>query len=281
MLSDDLTAKYIKPLFPMPTNLKPSGKLKNKIRCVLFDIYGTLFISEAGDIGIAKKEPRQIKNLKELLFKFGVNSPPEKILDNLFRAIKKKHDSLQKEGVDFPEVVIEHIWMHVLENDDVELVKAFAAEFELIVNPVYPMPNLQKMLSVCKDLNLPMGVVSNAQFYTPFLFNRFLNADMEDLGFHPDLVFFSYKFGYAKPSTFLFREAIDRLKSKNIGADSVLYIGNDMLNDIYPAKNVGFSTALFAGDARSLRLREGNPTCNDISADIVVTDLIQILEYVR
>jgi putative hydrolase of the HAD superfamily len=137
------------------------------------------------------------------------------------------------------------------------------------------------MLSVYKDLNLPMGVVSNAQFYTPFLFNRFLNSDMEDLGFHPDLIFFSYKFGYAKPSTFLFREAIERLKSSDIRADSVLYIGNDMLNDIYPAKTVGFSTALFAGDTRSLRLREGNPSCKNISADIVITDLIQLLDHVQ
>ncbi len=281
MLNNELMAKYIRPLSPIPTNLKPGGKLKKKIRCLLFDIYGTLFISGTGDIGIAKKESQQKKNLKELLLKFGLDISPGKILDNLFRAIEKTHDSLKKEGVDFPEVVIEHIWMRILRNDDVELAKAFAAEFELIFNPVYPMPNLQKMLSVYKDLNLPMGVVSNAQFYTPFLFNRFLNADMEDLGFHPDLIFFSYKFGYAKPSTFLFREAIERLKSSDIRADSVLYIGNDMLNDIYPAKTVGFSTALFAGDTRSLRLREGNPSCKNISADIVITDLIQLLDHVQ
>jgi len=67
----------------------------------------------------------------------------------------------------------------------------------------------------------------------------------------------------------------------SISAHSVLYIGNDMLNDIYPAKKAGFRTALFAGDARSLRLRENDPKCKDLSADIIITDLIQILDHIQ
>jgi putative hydrolase of the HAD superfamily len=53
-----------------------------------------------------------------------------------------------------------------------------------------------------------------------------------------------------------------------------------MLNDIYPAKNAGFNTALFAGDARSLRLRKDIPECKTLSADLVITDLIQLLDYI-
>jgi len=54
-----------------------------------------------------------------------------------------------------------------------------------------------------------------------------------------------------------------------------------MLNDIYPAKMVGFKTALFAGDARSLRLRKNHPKCQNLSADIIITDLAQILDLVK
>ena len=60
---------------------------------------------------------------------------------------------------------------------------------------------------------------------------------------------------------------------------AVLYVGNDMLNDIYPAAKAGFKTALFAGDSRSLRLRKDKPKCKYLSADIVITDLIQLLDY--
>ena len=125
-----------------------------------------------------------------------------------------------------------------------------------------------------------MGIISNAQFYTPYLFKWFLDSSLDDLGFHPDLIFFSYKYGYAKPSSFMFTAAADTLKVMGVPEHSVLYVGNDMLNDIYPAKTVGFKTALFAGDARSLRLRENDPRCNNHSADLIVTDLIQLGEYI-
>ncbi len=281
MLSDALISKYIKPLSPLPTHLGPSGNLKTKIHCLLFDIYGTLFVSGSGDISIVKKESHHIEKLENLLLKFGVGTPPQVVLNKLFSTIENMHNSLRKKGVDFPEVVIEQIWMSVLENDDLETVKAFAAEFELIVNPVYPMPHLKKMLSVCKDLNILMGIISNAQFYTPYLFNWFLGANTKSLGFHPDLILFSYKYGYAKPSTFLFQLAAKWLENNSIKIQSALYIGNDMLNDIYPAKKVGFSTALFAGDVRSLRLRENDPKCKNLSADIVITDLVQILDHIQ
>ena len=52
-----------------------------------------------------------------------------------------------------------------------------------------------------------------------------------------------------------------------------------MLNDIYPARQLGFQTALFAGDARSLRLRPEDPRCSDLPVDIILTDLGQLIGY--
>ena len=56
----------------------------------------------------------------------------------------------------------------------------------------------------------------------------------------------------------------------------ILYLGNDMLNDIWAAAQVGFRTALFAGDARSLRLREDREEIGDISPNAVITELKQL-----
>ena len=176
---------------------------------------------------------------------------------------------------------IDRIWAHVLEIEELDAVRAFAVEFEMMVNPVYPMPNLKRMLSGLKKLKVLMGIISNAQFFTPYLFNWFLNSSPEDLGFKSDLIFYSYKSGHAKPSPFMFDAAAKNLRNMDILAHSVLYIGNDMLNDIYPAKTVGFKTVLFAGDARSLRLRENHLKCRSLYADIVITDLAQILDLVK
>ena len=122
-----------------------------------------------------------------------------------------------------------------------------------------------------------MGIISNAQFYTPLLFEWFLNANLTELGFTPELVLLSYCYGQAKPSGLLFQRAVEQLKEMGIHKRSVLYLGNDMLNDIYPAHTVGFQTALFAGDARSLRWRKKDWRCRDLSADLVITDLMQLV----
>ena len=73
------------------------------------------------------------------------------------------------QGIDYPEVDIIRIWQQVLGLDDMPWVKDFALEYELIVNPVYPMPGLEELLSACNTRKMPMGIISNAQFYTVYL----------------------------------------------------------------------------------------------------------------
>ena len=125
-----------------------------------------------------------------------------------------------------------------------------------------------------------MGIISNAQFYTAYLFKWFLGSDLNDLGFDPELVYYSYQYEIAKPSPILFQLAAQKLKERGITPPCVLYIGNDMLNDIYPAKAIGFQTALFAGDRRSLRLRADDPRCKHLRADLVITDLDQLIPHI-
>lgn len=278
-MNKDLFEKYLIPLSPLPTPLNQSGKLDKKIKCILFDIYGTLFISGSGDIGTAKKISQETDKIERLLEKFKIKRNAKTLLNHFFDTIEKQHEKLRKKGIDFPEIEIDKIWTLILDFKNLDIARAFALEFELIVNPVYPMPNLKEVLRELKNRHITLGIISNAQFFTPFLFDWFLKSDLKNLGFEPNLILFSYKFGHAKPSSFLFEVASSRLKDINIPTGSVLYIGNDMLNDIYPAQKAAFKTGLFAGDARSLRLRSDEPVCKNLSADIVITDLIQLLDY--
>ncbi len=62
-----LIAEYIRPMKPVPTARTRTGTLTDKIECILFDVYGTLFISGSGDIHMAPKEPRDNHHLKKLL----------------------------------------------------------------------------------------------------------------------------------------------------------------------------------------------------------------------
>ena len=266
-------------LTPQPTNLQPGGKLNHKIQCVLLDVYGTLFISASGDIGVAKNGPDNAWKLKPLLRKFGISQPAASLLNDFFGAIENEHQNLRRAGTDHPEIRIEKIWQQVLNIKTIDQAKAFAAEFEMIANPMFPMPHLKEMLYFCRQKEIALGIISNAQFYTPLFMEWFLGRPMTDLGFDPELMIYSYQQQQAKPSLSLFRLAAARLKNKRIPEKAVIYLGNDMLNDIYPAHTVGFNTALFAGDARSLRLRDEDPRCKNVSPDLIITELLQILDH--
>ncbi|MCP3875524.1 MAG: HAD family hydrolase, partial [Desulfobacteraceae bacterium] len=223
---------YLSPLLPISTDTKALGRPTLDIQCILFDIYGTLFISGSGDIGISKKSGNTEDKLSNLLQSYAINKPAETILKTFFNAIEAKHLELIKKGIEHPEVVIEKIWMKVLCTSDMEKAKSFALEYELISNPVWPMPGLSALIADCKKQGIAMGIISNAQFYTPFMFQWFLKKNLEDLGFDADLLFFSYKILHAKPSLHMFDLAKQQLAQKAILPKNTLYLGNDMLNDM-------------------------------------------------
>jgi putative hydrolase of the HAD superfamily len=279
MLTKEEFLSNVTPLKPLPTNIQPGGTLNHKIECVLFDVYGTLFISASGDIGVVKKQSENTWKLEPLLRKFGISRPPASLLNDFFFAIQNEHQNLRQAGTNHPEIRIEEIWKQVLNIKNLDQAKAFAVEFEMFANPVYPMPHLNEMLYACRHKKISLGIISNAQFYTPLLMEWFLDCDLTNLGFDPELTIFSYQHQRAKPSLSLFRLAVEQLKKKRIPKKAVIYLGNDVLNDIYPAKTLGFQTALFAGDARSLRLREKDPRCKTVSPDLIITELLQILDH--
>ena len=156
-------------------------------------------------------------------------------------------------------------------------IEELAVRYECIVNPVWPMPGSGTLLKKLQDMRIITGIVSNAQFYTPLIFKALLGASPEELGFKDKLLIFSYAHGEAKPSVELFRKVTEALKVDfGISGKNVLYVGNDILNDIKPAKESGLRTALFAGDERSLRLREDTPACRNILPDMIVKNLREI-----
>jgi len=278
MDNDAVFEEYIHALEPIPTGETPTGLSKiRQVKGMLFDVYGTLLISASGDRDSQAVSHNRKRVLAGVLRRYGITRTPEDLMDSLRQAIENEHDSRRQEGIAHPEVDIVRIWQKVLCTDDAAWVKTFALEYEMVVNPVYPMPGLANLLSACRGQKLLPGIISNAQFYTPRLLERLLGAPLDMCGFDPQLTFFSYRFGSAKPSSFMFELAAEIFSRRGIPAASVLYVGNDMGNDILPARTVGFQTALFAGDRRSLRKRPDDAGCRHLVPDMVVTDLRQLI----
>ncbi|MDR0759774.1 MAG: HAD family hydrolase [Treponema sp.] len=233
------------------------------IRAVIFDLYGTLFISAAGDIGVVDSGSMQ-SNLDSLASLLGGDHTGEE-LQNYFRtSVLKIHEELFAKTL-YPEVRVEKIWAGFLRTKVRKQRAAdgfamspeeLALRYELAVNPVYLMPGAGETIRALKDAGLVLGLISNAQFFTPLLFNALLGASPADLGFNQGISIYSYEAGEAKPSPVLFALARARLTALGIAPEAALYVGNDMLNDVYAASSSGFKTLLFAGDDRSLRLRK-------------------------
>jgi putative hydrolase of the HAD superfamily len=264
-------------------NAGATGPRMPAIRAALFDIYGTLFCSAAGDIASGADEYGTAENLDPLAALF--NRTGAELRAYFRAAVEKRH---RESPHPYPEVRVEEIWTAFLEEAGASATftgdgEELALRYELAVNPVYPMPGVLETLRALKRRGCILGIISNAQFFTPLLFDAFFGAGPGELGFDPDLLIYSFEAGEAKPSAALFAGAVERLGERGISPESCVYTGNDMLNDIYAAAGAGFKTLLFAGDRRSLRLRgfprEGGPGSGGPPTGIIrnLTDITGIL----
>jgi putative hydrolase of the HAD superfamily len=245
------------------------------IRSVIFDIYGTLFISAAGDISAGADTP--LHSPDSLAGEYGLSA---EALGEYFReAALKRHRELRGKTA-YPELRVEEVWADFLRHhgkgNSGDHARELALRYELTVNPVYPMPGAGETLALLRSRSIRLGLISNAQFFTPLLFDAFFGAPPEALGFDPELRIYSFEREEAKPSPNLFTPAARRLESLGLKPENALYVGNDMLNDVFAAAKAGFKTALFAGDRRSLRLREGDSRVRGIMPDRVIRNLKDI-----
>ncbi|MCL2480828.1 MAG: HAD family hydrolase [Spirochaetaceae bacterium] len=274
------SAKTIQP--PGSWGDKPRGK---NIKCLFFDLYGTLFISEAGDIAssVEKKDGSFFyKTLKICGIKeFDNNHDINKFLDLFYSAILEKHRIEKENGNATPEIDIRDIWQETLNNfgisKNIYEIEKIAVIYESLVNKTWPMPGLKNILNFISKKGIPMGIISNAQFFSEYLFEAHLKKSPLKLGFLKSLCYYSYNNKIAKPGKAMFEEALSAIKKeKKIISEEILYVGNDMLNDIKPAALSGMQTCLFAGDKRSLRLRTGREEIKNITPDYVITELCML-----
>ena len=250
------------------------------VKAVLFDVYGTLFCSAAGDIGLAAKETGAAQALNSLAGQYGLTG--EEMRSYFLEQVAAIHRESSVHTL-WPEVRVEEIWAEFLRqntaggvNENNVQSRELALRYELAVNPVYPMPGAAQTIAALRKAGLVLGIISNAQFFTPLLFEAFLGAPPENLGFDPGLIIWSFEQGEAKPSPRLFEAAAGQLEERGIAAAECAFVGNDMLSDIYGAVTAGLLGVLFAGDSRSLRLREGDERLRDLRPSIIIRSLEEL-----
>lgn len=227
--------------------------LPRKPKAVALDVYGTLL---AG----AQAEPGAVLAARWESVDLG---------SALAAIIAEDHARARAAGIAWPEVDGVSVFMRALNANAHDAARACVA-WECAVNPCAPMPGALSFLDECSAAGLSLGIVSNAQFYTPLFlaeaFGRGLSGP-QGLGFEPGLCFWSYRAGRAKPDTWLYHRLADALAARGLKTEDVLYIGNDARNDCMAARAAGFMTLLFAGDGTSYRPRHGEVSLDEPPAD--------------
>lgn len=288
--------KDILPLDIRPTDAKASYQKEAGIKAVVFDIYGTLIISASGDVMQADYSADMFRDACHTAgVKIKADDDASLLqMHDIYEKVVKAHKERSKQnGIPFPEVDIEKVWTDVLtESEDKGLIalngiwdlRAFIFVFELKSNPVWPMPGLKETLTGIQEKGYKLGIVSNAQFYTPVIMNHFLYDKISGTpfldGFDEKISVFSYKLLKGKPDTAIYEALFPGLKELGIKNDEVLYVGNDMLKDIWPAGKLGFKTVFYAGDQRAYRLRRDHPEASKAKPDHIITSLTQLLEII-
>src|SRR5690606_29787077 len=105
------------PLTPIPTGEGPVLRRLEGVRAVLFDVYGTLFISASGDIDAAASQDRE-RAFREAGALCGLIDLPDPTgaISHLDWFIKGHHRAAKAAGTAHPEVDILEIWRSVFDD---------------------------------------------------------------------------------------------------------------------------------------------------------------------
>ena len=292
---------------PVPADVNPQIADLSDARAVFWDVYGTLCGVSVGDLQRTLEYENRLTQAAGAVIEEFQLAPaltqlyPDRLADIALRdryleLIAESHERSRAAGIECPEVVIEQIWLWILEHcrqagyetgyDEPLLDTAYRAAyfFDASIQYNYLYPGIADCLTKLSEAHLVQGIISNAQFYTPIQLRRLLrealqrdNVELEDF-FDESLVFFSYELGYSKPNQGAFQKANRVLAQRGIKPEEVVYIGNDMLNDVWAAARAGWRTILFAVDESQTTLRSDEPNCTQVQPDAVVTNAESLLE---
>lgn len=213
------------------------------IRVALFDVYGTLLLSSP--------RPDAEKAFSSWWIQW-IHTPMPNYLEfkkKLRDKISISHNESQLAGVDFPEVqwlsivqsaLEDHGWKNSESAADLE---AIATSLVEVGHTFSIMPGAVELIRSFQSAGLPLGIVSNAQPYTPIHLKEALaSGGIHEWPFDEAWSFWSWKFGFSKPCPAVFQIFSARAEAVGWKRSQILYFGDRPDNDIKPAQRAGWRT---------------------------------------
>lgn len=224
------------------------------IKAILFDLDNTL-------IDFVKMKTQSLESAAEAMIKAGLKMSKEEILKDMYIIYDKK-------GIEFQEIFQEFLKSKGEINYKI-LAEAISAYRKVKYLTLTPYPNTLSTLIKLKVKGLKLGIVSDAPKLQAWI--RLADLKLTDVF---DFVITAEDVGEMKPHEVPYRKALEIL---DLGAEEVLFVGDNPSRDILGAKNVGMKTC-FAKYGLSEGLVSGHTdTSINVSADYEINDIVELL----
>lgn len=236
------------------------------IRAIAFDVNGTLV-----EIWTDEHLEEIFRAAGHLLTYQGIELRRTEVRERYFELMTRQRRASPEAHPEFDAVAI---WRTIVEEGASDFTRALAPE-KLAQLPLF-LAEMQRGISrrklalypfVAETLEalhgrLPMALVTDAQ-------SAYARAELHQVGIlrYFDPIVVSGDHGYRKPDRRLFELAIGAL---GVGAEHVLYVGNDMHRDIFGAREAGMRTAMFDSN-------QGTKEHGDCEPDHRIADFRELL----
>ena len=287
-----IVSSLLGPIETKPSSVELKLKKLNGIKAVIFDVSGTLLTASTHLKIIPEPSEDYDQSIIDALegADFDILDVNEKFSEIYIGHLRAHYDIRAAEGITYPEVNICDVWQDYLnelfsngsiDGDITERsIMKLIMRHECNVAPVWPQKNILQAIRTIQDSGISLGTIATAQFYTPIVMEALFQNSLDTLGFKHPICVWSYEHQHRKPSELLYDICANGLKDLGINTNEAVYVGNDVLNDMLPASKHGFKTALFAGDAHSLRLHLDRDDCKKFKPNIIFNDFSQLVDCV-
>ncbi len=242
------------PRAPRPAPVPPRPRRIAGARAVLLDVYNTMLACEPCPPVPAFRDACTAAGL------VCTETAAENAITFCDAMIRADHASSRERGIACPEVDIRAVWRRVVARlfegglmtrlPNAAQIERLAVEYECRANPAWPVPQLEETLAELTRKGLVLGVVSNAQFYTPLALEALLGPQGARDRFELAACVWSYRVQEAKPSPRLVAEALRALATTHgIRPEETVCVGNDGEKDVLPALALGCRAVLCTADA--------------------------------
>ena len=258
----------------------PFVKPLEGIRAVVWNVYGTLLRISDGRLLFDHPEKMRMqiamdKTVEEFKMWHSMNrkpgNPGELMYEQYAPILERQLMSDTQQKGDHPDADAPAIWRKLLSRlaekgysydinlygDPDEFSDKVTYFFHLCLQGVEAAPNARDALMAVVDSSLTQSLLADAQSFTLVQMLRALRVQgtLPPLGglFSLGCMTLSFQDGLRKPSATLFRRCVDRFEDEGIEPRQVLYVSNQLRDDLSIAKQAGMQTALYAADTLSLR----------------------------